>query len=364
MKVLFVVSGLGMGGAERVVALLSAAWAERGWDVAVAAFDSPQDPVAHRFADGVELIRLGLAPGGGARLRGLTATARRLFALRKLLRAQRPDIVISFLTKINVLTLLAAAGTGIPVVISERNNPAEQRVHPLWASSWKTLAPRAAAIVLQTQAIRNRYPPAIAHKAVVIPNPVAIPSDLPRNSHDPTLVAVGRLTGQKGFDLLVHAFATLASDYPEWRLMIFGDGPERPALERMVADYDLENRIQLPGTSANHGEWIAQADAFVLPSRFEGFPNVLVEAMMAGLPVVAFDCDFGPAEIVTHDVNGLLVPPGDVAALALNLRNILKVSSLRDRLGGAARTSAVRFATERVVLKWDSLANRFLYAPK
>jgi glycosyltransferase involved in cell wall biosynthesis len=132
----------------------------------------------------------------------------------------------------------------------------------------------------------------------------------------------------------------------------------------MVSDYALEDRVLLPGNSANHGDWIGQADAFVLASRFEGFPNVLVEAMMAGLPVVSFACDFGPAEIVTHDRDGLLVPAGDVESLVINLRNILKVSGLRDRLGGAARTSAARFATERVVSKWDSLVNRFLYRSK
>jgi glycosyltransferase involved in cell wall biosynthesis len=364
MKALFVVAGMGMGGAERVVSLLSAAWAERGWEVIVAAFDSPQDPVAHEFSETVELVRLGLEPGGGSRLRGLTATARRLLALRRLLRSRRPDIVISFLTKINVLTLLAAAGSGIPVVISERNNPAEQRAHPLWAWSWKLLAPRAAAIVLQTEAIRRRYPRAIAQRAQVIPNPVAIPRNIKRQHDGLVLAAVGRLTEQKGFDLLIHAFATLAGECPEWRLVIFGEGPQRPELERMVTHYDLTGRILLPGISANHGDWIGQADAFVLPSRFEGFPNVLVEAMLAGLPVVAFDCDFGPAEIVAHDVNGLLVPPGDVQELIVNLRNILKVSTLRDRLGDAARTSAAQFATERIVLKWDSLANYFLYGSK
>jgi glycosyltransferase involved in cell wall biosynthesis len=234
----------------------------------------------------------------------------------------------------------------------------------LWAWAWKTLAPRAAAIVLQTEAIRASYPPAIAARAEVIPNPVAIPPPLKQPHDGLMLVAVGRLTEQKGFDLLVHAFATLAGEVPEWRLTIFGDGPERPALERLVADRGLSDRINLPGTSANHGDWIGLADAFVLPSRYEGFPNVLVEAMMAGLPVVAFDCDFGPAEIVTNDVNGLLIPAGDVEALILNLRNILKVNRLRDRLGVAARTSAAQFATEHVVLKWDSLANRFLYGSK
>lgn len=364
MKVLFIVSGLGMGGAERVVSLLSAAWATRGWEISVAAFDAPQDPVAYKFADQVELIRLGIAPGGGSQLRGLKSSAQRLHALRKLLLSKQPDLVISFLTKVNVLTLLAAVGTGIPVMISERNNPFEQRAHPLWAWSWTKLTRRAEEIVLQTEAIRRLYPPAIAKRAEVIPNPVAIPDIAPRPHDGLVLAAVGRLAEQKGFDLLIPAFAALAGECPEWSLTIFGEGPERPRLERMVRDFGLEDRIRLPGNSANHGEWIGMADAFVLSSRFEGFGNVLVEAMMGGLPVVAFDCDFGPAEIVTHNVSGLLVPAGDVETLIVNLRNILKVSSLRDRLGAAARTSAARFATERIVLKWDSLVNRFLYAPK
>ena len=270
--------------------------------------------------------------------------------------------MISFLTKVNVLTLLASIGTGIPVVISERNNPVEQRAHPLWSWGWNRLAGSAAAIVLQTNAIRATYPARIANRAVVIPNPVASRQVRRSGGEGRTLAAVGRLDKQKGFDLLIPAFERIAHELPHWRLVIFGEGPDRPALECAVRETGMDDRILLPGNTANQGDWIDKTDVFVLSSRFEGFPNALVEAMASGLPVVAFDCSFGPAEIVSNGVNGLLVASGDIEALAYNLQKICKNSELRQRLGATAAESSRRFTVERIVAEWDAVIIRILYA--
>lgn len=362
MRVIFVLAGLGTGGAERVVSLISGCWAERGWQVSVAAFDAPGDPVAFRFDEDVELIRLNIGPGGGSLWRGILSSAKRWLALRKLFRSRRPDLVISFLTKVNVLSLLAALGSGIPVVISERNNPGGQAAHSLWAWSWRALSRLAAGTVLQTEAIKARYGQAMAARSVVIPNPVEIPPFNRQNHDGHVIAAAGRLENQKGFDRLIAGFATIADDFPDWRLVIWGEGQERTALERQVRDARLTDRISLPGNSSQPLSWLETADLFVLSSRFEGFPNVLVEAMSAGIPVIACDCDFGPAEIVSDGVDGLLVPPDDILSLAEAMRKAMSDDGLRSRLAAAAVTSAERFELTRIVQLWDSLVNKALYS--
>ena len=362
MRVLFILAGLGMGGAERVAALLTSNWAQQGQQLTVVAFDSPHDPLAYEFHKDVELVRLDIAAGGGSLLRGITANARRLLALRKLIREKRPDLVISFLTKVNVLTLVAAIGSGIPVIISERNNPGKQEANPLWAWTWLKLSHFAAAIVFQTETIKSRYAKDIAERAVVIPNPVAKP-DLVRQNHDGlVVVAAGRLAHQKGFDLLIAAFAMLADDFPDWRLEIWGEGSERASLEQQIRETGMTERIMLPGMSQGHGHWLATADVFVLSSRFEGFGNVLVEAMLAGLPSIAFDCDFGPRDIVTDGVDGILVPSEDVRLLADAMRQVMSDEALRTRLGAAARGKAGRFDVATIVSQWDSLTKKVLYS--
>lgn len=355
MDVMFVLAGLGAGGAERVVALVSAEMIRRGERVCVVSFDSPEDPVYHAFAPGVELVRLGIPAGGSSFFRGMVASWRRMRALRAAIRQRRPGAVISFLTKINVITGMAARGCGIPVFLSERNNPDRQRAHPLWALAWKWAARRAEAVVLQTEAIRALYPVDIARRAQVVPNPVETLA-VERVAHDrPQLTAVGRLTGQKGFDLLIAAFAQIAPEFPEWDLTIWGEGPDRLKLQQQISDSGFANRIFLPGNSATPGGWIASADAFVLSSRFEGFPNVLIEAMHAGLPVVSFRCDFGPDEIVSDGIDGILVERESVPALVQALRVILSDKQLRESLGRAAFASAARFDLPEIVSKWETI---------
>ena len=182
-----------------------------------------------------------------------------------------------------------------------------QRAHPFWTNAWKIAASRASAIVLQTEAIKSLYPETIQRRAVVIPNPVVL-STTERRPHDGlVLAAVGRLEWQKGFDLLIQAFAAIASDFPDWRLTIWGEGAERSRLQQLADQSGYADRIELPGNSQSQSDWTGNADIFVLSSRYEGFPNVLLEAMSAGLPVLSFRCDFGPEEMIEDGVDGVLV---------------------------------------------------------
>lgn len=349
------VEALGAGGAERVISLLAARWAAAGWAVTICAFDRPGDPVYHALDPRVALMRLGEAPGR-ARLLSL---GRRIGRLRGLLLRERPDAVLSFLTKINVLVLAAAIGTNIRIIVSERNNPDRQDAHPLWKWLTALLAARADAVVAQTRRAADRLPWLARRRAAIIPNPV-VPPDQPRGQgdrHPLRIVAAGRLTRQKGFDLLISAFAAVAERHPLWSLTIWGEGEERAALARQADALGLTGRIGLPGVSAAQGGWTGEASAFVLSSRYEGFPNVLLEAMAAGLPVIAVDCPYGPREIIAHDRDGLLVPDHDGAALAEALDRLMGDAALRCRLGRQAALSVQRFRADLVARQWEALVD-------
>lgn len=345
-----VTSALGAGGAERVISLLARHWVERGWEVTIITFDRPGDPVYHPLPEAVALVRLGLPAGA-------LAVARRACALRGALKRERPDVAIGFLTKINVLTLLATMRTGIPVLVSERNNPLRQGAHPAWNRALRLLYRRADAIVCQTAASVACLPAEVRDRVRVIANPIVPPEAAPAHrAHK--LVAAGRLTEQKGFDLLIEAFARIADRHPRWTLDIWGEGGERRALQALIDARGLAARIRLPGVSARPGGWAEGASAFVLSSRYEGFANVLGEAMALGLPAIAFDCDFGPSELVRDEQDGLLVPAEDVAALAEGLDRLLGDAPLRARLGEAAKSAARAFDVRRIAGQWDVVIER------
>lgn len=361
MKMMFVLAGLGAGGAERVVSLLSGELIRRGHDISVVSFDAPDAPIYHSFQPGVDIIRLAIPAGGGSFLRGVAASYRRTAALRHLYKQHRPNVVLSFLTKINVLSITASAGLQIPVIISERNNPAAQRAHPFWAIAWKIAAGRASAIVLQTKAIKALYPANIQSRAVVIPNPV-VRAATNRGPHEgKVLTAVGRLEWQKGFDMLIKAFARIAGDFPDWKLKIWGEGAERSRLQLLADQSGHADRIELAGNSRSQADWIASTDVFVLSSRYEGFPNVLLEAMSAGIPSVSFRCKFGPEEIVNDGVDGLLVEPGSIENLAQKLTKLMENEKFRAQLGAVARASMARYEVTEIVSKWEVFVKKEIY---
>jgi glycosyltransferase involved in cell wall biosynthesis len=190
---------------------------------------------------------------------------------------------------------------------------------------------------------------------LAIPN--AVP-DVQLGPGDPAahkLIAAGRLENQKGFDLLLEAFGAVAAQHPDWTLDIFGRGSRREPLERLVVQLGLGDQVSINAPTDRLGERMRDASVFVLSSRFEGFPLVLLEAMAAGLAVVSFDCPTGPGEILTDGTSGLLVPAEDVLALAAALDRIMHDESLRRRLAAAAPAAVLPYSPRQVGRRWDEL---------
>jgi GalNAc-alpha-(1->4)-GalNAc-alpha-(1->3)-diNAcBac-PP-undecaprenol alpha-1,4-N-acetyl-D-galactosaminyltransferase len=356
LKIAFLIGMLGAGGAERVMTLLCNSLQASGHAVSLWTFDAAGrdfyalDPRVRRVGFGL------LAPTAG--LESLSANLRKIRRLRHELRSERPDVLVSFITQANVLALLAAIGLGTPVVISER---IDARVHrdPLpWRILRSCVYRRAACLVVQTNALRNWGSAMVGeHRVTTIPNPVVPSARLAASQRASqqsgfNIVAMGRLVQHKGFDLLLEAFAAVATRFADASLVIYGEGPERAALQAQARRLGLGERVALPGLVQNSAEALAAASLFVLSSRYEGFPNVLVEAMSLARPVVAFDCPSGPAEIIRHEIDGLLVPAGNVQALAAAMKRVLSDAELRQRMAARAVEVNERFSQERALAQW------------
>lgn len=361
VRVAIVLPGLGVaGGSERAASLIANSWAERGWHVTIITLERTGTPAYHAIAPNVEIARLGLPPDRTVWFRAASSFADRVRLLRREFLRLSPDVVISFLTRTNVLSVLAALGTNIPVVVSERNNAEMQAFGPVWTVLRRYLYPRAFGLVTMTKGAMEQFPSEQRARSWVIPNEANLPTSLRKKSGQKILAAVGRLVPQKGFDLLLEAFAGISGSHPDWSLVIWGDGPERARLEAKRDELGLHGRVHLPGVTERPGLWIESAGVFVLSSRYEGWGIVLLEAMAAGLPVVSFDCRFGPREMITDEEDGLLVANGDINALSVALSRLLDDGSLRRRLGGAAAISARRFTHPRVMAGWDQVVQSAL----
>jgi GalNAc-alpha-(1->4)-GalNAc-alpha-(1->3)-diNAcBac-PP-undecaprenol alpha-1,4-N-acetyl-D-galactosaminyltransferase len=318
----------------------------------------------YQLQDGVRLVYL--ADEAMSRGRGLSAYVRRFIALRRLVRRERPDVVVSFLTNVNIAAIACSVGLGVPVLVSERIYPPAYPVSQMIGILRRVLYPFASRVVLQTSEslawLKKEIPRA---EGVVIPNPLAYPVPptepvmLPESFLTPgrrLLLGVGRLHSQKGFDALLDAFGQLAGRHPEWDLAVVGEGPERAALERQASHTGLGSRVVFPGHLGNMEDWYERADLYVLSSRFEGFPNSLAEAMAHGCAVVSYDCDTGPRDMIRDGETGLLVQPvGDPAALCAALDRLMGDEPLRGRLAAAALEVRDRFSLGRVTTMWDSL---------
>jgi glycosyltransferase involved in cell wall biosynthesis len=188
-----------------------------------------------------------------------------------------------------------------------------------------------------------------------IPNGVPEPRLPPAALDAKVLVAAGRLLSQKGFDMLLDAFAPVSARHPDWQLWIFGSGPWRSRLAAQIDRLGLGGRAHLKGATSRLDEQFAAASMFVLSSRFEGLPMVLLEAMAAGLPPVAFDCPTGPGEVIGHGTSGLLVPPADTAALAAAICALIEDPARRQAMGVAARERSRAYSMPAVTRQWEQL---------
>jgi GalNAc-alpha-(1->4)-GalNAc-alpha-(1->3)-diNAcBac-PP-undecaprenol alpha-1,4-N-acetyl-D-galactosaminyltransferase len=367
MRLSLVISSLSYGGAERVMSMMANYLAEKGLDVILITLDT-QEKDFYELDPKVKRVAIGLMQESPHVVKALFNNLRRIRALRKAIKTNSPDAVISFVDKMNVLTLLSCIGLSVNnKIVSERTDPTKHEIGRIWELLRRITYPLAKRVVLQTENVGKWARNIIREeKIAIIPNPFSFSNEVPEQDDSAflplfggtpqrTIVTMGRLSYEKGFDLLLRAFAELADSFPEWRVIIFGEGDERDSLSCLARDLRVADKVFLPGRVKNPAFLLKQADLFVMPSRYEGFPNALCEAMVCGLPVISFDCPSGPRDIISDGIDGILVPPEDVNALAEAIAKLIGDVEKRRMLSQNAKQVAERFGISQVIRKWEDL---------
>jgi GalNAc-alpha-(1->4)-GalNAc-alpha-(1->3)-diNAcBac-PP-undecaprenol alpha-1,4-N-acetyl-D-galactosaminyltransferase len=368
MRIVLVIHSLERGGAERVISTMANYWAAKSSHEIVILTIAGQELDTYQLSGNIKRVSLQSAGTGKNIFTRIANNFQRMFAMRRALKQISPGVVVSFTTNVNCLTVLALAGMDIPVIISERIDPDFIQVGAFRKWLCTFLYPRASLLVVQTkragQIMQTRYPDL---PVAVLPNPIQQHDPDQHVEHVPLRVmlglspdikiiaGMGRLGREKGFDLLIKAFDEIAMDHPNWQLVIFGEGAYREELERQIKVSNLKDQIHLPGAVRSPRKYLAECNIFVLSSRYEGFPNVLLEAMACGLPVVSFACASGPSEIIRNSIDGILLDVENVPALEQALVDLMESDDLRRRLGIAAQQAVQRFSTERVMQLWEDL---------
>lgn len=363
MKVTFVARAIdGMaGGVERMVTTVMNALVARGnsvslltWDKADAVSFYPMSP---------EITWYHLDMGDASVKAGTLLKLRRALAVRKLMRRNKPDVIVCFQDGPFMAIRSYTLGMGIPVIAAERNAPT--RFDHTSAARRQGLTYNALRfakrILVQCESYRELYPVFLHKRIVTITNPVFPASrytqpELPNDDGRFRILSVGRLSYQKNCSVLIGAFAAVASTFPEWDLVLVGDGEDRAKLEGLIAEKGLANRISMPGTSTSVSNWYTSSHLFCMASRWEGFPNALAEALAHGLPSVGFAGCAGVRDLISSGENGLLAEGnGDSKTLARVMKTLMTSVEGRQVMGMNAVESVKRYAPDEVFSLWEHI---------
>lgn len=344
MKISFFIGHMGYGGAERVISLLANDYCSRGWETDIVMLLS--NDVAQKIDPRVRLVDLSM--GGGSYMKRALGW---IGGIRRYLKENKPDCVVSFIGRINALVLTAAFGLKMPVIVSERNDPRHDGRGKGMLAYCDTMYRTARAVVFQTKAEEVCFSQAVKNRGVIIPNPVSVEGAVRRETEGFTVVTAGRLAEQKNHKMLMDAMHLVHQQLPEARCIIYGEGELRKELEDYVAEKDYEAFVSLPGHARDIHDKVASASAFVLTSEYEGLPNALIEAMMLGVPCITTDYP-GAEEVVEDGVSGFIVPRGDARALAQKLLELAKTEETVKNLSQGSRAAAQRYTLENVLHLW------------
>ena len=358
-RITLVIHSLQGGGAERIAAAMANHWARSGKEVTLVTLGSSNDD-AYAIDENVQRVSLNVLKQSAGLFDGLLNNIGRIRRLRRAVYDTKPDVVVSLVDRTNILTLLACMGLGLKIIVCERTDPRHHNIGRTWSILRRFTYRKCQSLVVQTSGIAQYARRTICktRPVYVLPNPVLVkPSN--NEQHNPDdhryVVGLGRLVPAKGFERAIEAFGAIADKHPKWKLRILGEGPLRPTLERQINDLNLADRVLLPGWVDEPQSYLCASHLYVLSSRFEGFPNALLEAMAFGLAVISFNCESGPAEIVRDGVDGLLVPQDDVQALANAMDSVMTDDQLRNELADNAVEVTSRFSSEIFFRRWEAI---------
>ena len=347
-KLIIFLGSMGRGGAERVVSYISDYFSKKGWKVYIVLLLF--NKVEYALNENVEVIDL---------TGWETSRVRRIpywvAGIRQLVKQYKPDSIISFAARINVIVQMSCLGLKKSIIVSERNDPYMDGRTRIVDMLTHVLYPKAHKIVFQTQKAESYFSKLALKNSVIIPNPISVNAkrcEVTKNK----IVTVGRLTNQKNQIMLINAFSAIHPKFPQYRLHIYGDGELYSELKGRVRQLKLDNSIVFEGNIQNVHEMISDAEMFVLPSNYEGLSNALLEAMIMGIPCISTRCA-GSDEYIVDAENGLLIDIGDEKGLKNAILKFIENKPLRDVCGKKAQNIIERVSTDVVLEKWYRIAS-------
>ena len=345
MKITFIITSLGSGGAERVISLLANNFIKT-YEVSILLLSN--DEIFYDFDKNISIQKLNLYAPTTSIYQKLTNNFIRIKKLKQAISDENPDILISFMTQTNILSIIASKLLSKKIIISERIN-----YNFLQSKAWKFLRiityRYTDALVVQSKYDKERY--IFCSNTHIIFNPLKI-KNIQSQQREQYILAVGRIDYQKGFDRLIEAYRLLDTS---WKLLIAGEGIEKDKLQKLVLEYGLIDKVIFIGKQKNIEEYYVKASIFTLSSRMEGFPNVLVEAMGYGCASVAFDCLTGPGDIVEDGKNGFLVPDGNIEQFAIKIQKLIDNQNIRENFSKEAKNIVERLEVSKITEQWDKL---------
>ena len=349
----FYISSMRRGGAERVLANLAEYFTQKGYRIVLVTTRRAET----EYDLPAQVVRRISEPTDAELKKGRIGNfLTRFQKLRGIWKEEKPDIILSFIGKNNMMALLTSRGLHIPVAVSVRGEPKEEYYNSWMRIMAQLLFRYAAGIILQTRQCFSFFPARVRKKAVILKNPVntAFFRERFEGEREKTIIAVGQIDANKNHELLLRAFALLSEDFPDYRLVIYGDGEKRLELTELAASMNLADRVLFPGNVDNVVDAIYKTRVFVLSSDTEGMPNTLIEAMLLGLTVISTDCPCGgPADLIDHGVNGLLTPVGDVDKMKENLQFVLNDLQHADEMGRNAAKTGIFYSPVQIYGEWE-----------
>lgn len=360
-KIAFVIGALTSGGAERVICNLANALVNE-WDITIITLTKkePFYPLDSRIK--IQSC-LNDTTGSTNAFSALLLNIRLLKKIIRILRSEKTALLISFITRANILSLMAARYLSIPCIISERTYPTKVTRTNFDGFFRKLIYPLCKMLIVQTSPIKKYFQKILPEKKItVLANPISpqcFTKKTPDMTKDNIILNVGKLHTIKNQQLLIKAFSKI--NHHNWKLYIIGEGPKRNELETLIADLNMGSHILLPGMQKNINEFYNMAKIFVLTSQYEGFPNALIEAMHCGLPCIPTDCLTGPAELIKDGENGFLIPVGDQTALEERLLKLMCNKMLREKFSAQATEATKKFELANVIPQWERILKQFTH---
>lgn len=350
MKIAFVISSLSNGGAEKVISLLMNYFIENNEVYLILLC---KKKIIYDIDNDVNLIELNTCKKSNNIIDGIKNNISRYKEIKNQIIEIKPNIIISFLTQTNILSILVANSLNIPIIASERSIYASEK-SKIWKLLRKYIYKKANCIVTQTSADLKNY--TFLDNIQNIYNPLSynINNTLIVN-REKIVLAVGRLHKVKQFDILIKVFSQIGTDY---QLVILGEGNERKNLEKIIKEKNLGKRVFLKGQIKNVYDYYQKSRIFILTSKHEGFPNALLEAMNNGCACISFDCPYGPREIITDKKDGILVKNQDQKELKQVIEILINDENYQQKLSINAIANSKRFDYENIMYEWKNLINK------